>query len=94
MAGYVLIQVLVVSLVACMCNSSPANIVLLLTDDQDLMLGGTAPMTFTKSFLQVSKLQLINRVRYLSIIVAPEQSVSLAKDCGFVTVRKLLVKKR
>jgi len=58
MAGYVVIQVLVVSLVACMCNSSrrPANIVLLLTDDQDLMLGGTAPMTFTKSFLQVSKL--------------------------------------
>jgi len=28
----------------------------------------------------------------LSIIVDPEQSVSLAKVCGFVTVRKLLVK--
>ena len=56
MAAYVLIRVLLVSLAAYVCNSSPANIVLLLTDDQDLMLGGTAPMTFTKSFLQVSKL--------------------------------------
>ena len=54
MAAYVLIRVLLVSLVAYVCNSSPANVVLLLTDDQDLMLGGTTPMTFTKSFLQVN----------------------------------------
>ena len=54
MAAYVLIRVLLVSLAAYVCNSSPANVVLLLTDDQDLMLGGTTPMTFTKSFLQVN----------------------------------------
>ena len=56
MAAYVLIRVLLASLVAYVCNSSPANIVLLLTDDQDLMLGGTTPMTFTKSFLQVKNI--------------------------------------
>jgi len=56
MAAYVLIRVLFVSLVAYVCNSSPANVVLLLTDDQDLMLGGTTPMTFTNSFLQVNNI--------------------------------------
>ena len=54
MAAYVLIRVLLVSLAAYVFNSSPANVVLLLTDDQDLLLGGTTPMTFTKSFLQVN----------------------------------------
>lgn len=43
-----------VSLLVCVYGSSgPANVVLLLNDDQDLLLGGTTPMVFTKTFLQV-----------------------------------------
>ena len=43
-----------VSLLVCVYGSSgPANVVLLLTDDQDLLLGGTTPMDFTKTLLQV-----------------------------------------
>lgn len=44
-----------VSLLVCVYGSSgPANVVLLLNDDQDLLLGGTTPMVFTKTFLQVT----------------------------------------
>ena len=43
------------SLLVCVYGSSgPANVVLLLTDDQDLLLGGTTPMSFTKALLQVT----------------------------------------
>lgn len=49
-----------VSLLVCVYGSSgPANVVLLLTDDQDLLLGGTTPMRFTKSLLQVLTLEHI-----------------------------------
>ena len=48
------------SLLVCVYGSSgPANVVLLLTDDQDLLLGGTTPMRFTKSLLQVLTLEHI-----------------------------------
>lgn len=45
-------------LVSCSCK--PPNIVLLLTDDQDLMLGGNTPMPFTRELLSEGGAQLNN----------------------------------
>ena len=42
------------------CRCSPPNIFLLLTDDQDLMLGGNTPMSFTRTFMSEGGAQLNN----------------------------------
>lgn len=44
----------------CVCVCKQANIVLLLTDDQDLLLGGMTPMAFTHSFMQGGGANLSN----------------------------------
>lgn len=41
-------------------SSQPPNIVFLLTDDQDLLLGGTTPMAYTKSLLETRGAELTN----------------------------------
>ena len=55
-----MLQFLVVSLLVCACSCKPPNIILLLTDDQDLLLGGMSPMTFTHSLLESSGATLAN----------------------------------
>ena len=42
------------------CSGKQPNIVLLLTDDQDLLLGGTSPMTFTRALLHTGGARLTN----------------------------------
>lgn len=45
---------LLLSTVACLCLCKPPNILLLLTDDQDLTLGGMTPLSFTKQLMESS----------------------------------------
>ena len=43
-----------------LCHCKPPNVILLLTDDQDLMLGGNTPMPYTRQFLSSGGAQLNN----------------------------------
>ena len=43
-----------------LCRCKPPNIILLLTDDQDLLLGGNLPMAYTRTFMSEGGVQLDN----------------------------------
>lgn len=51
---------LMLATVATLCYCKQPNIVFLLTDDQDLMLGGTTPMSYTRQFMSTHGAQLNN----------------------------------
>ena len=58
--GYILT---IVQLVLCSCycmEAKPNNVVLLLTDDQDLVLGGMTPLAFTKEFVETRGAEVSN----------------------------------
>ena len=56
----VLVRVLVVAGLLAFCRSKPPNVFLLLTDDQDLMLGGNTPLPYTRAFMSEGGAQLNN----------------------------------
>ena len=57
--GYILT---IVQLVLCSCcwGAKLNNVVLLLTDDQDLVLGGMTPLAFTKEFMETRGAEVSN----------------------------------
>ena len=54
----------IAQLVLCACSccwaAKQSNIILLLTDDQDLVLGGMTPLTFTKDFMETRGAEVSN----------------------------------
>lgn len=51
---------LLVAALLALCRCQPPNVVLLLTDDQDLTLGGNIPMPYTRAFMSEGGAQLNN----------------------------------
>lgn len=60
MASLPLLQFALLAVSASICSSKTPNIVLLLTDDQDLLLGGMTPMPFTRNFMESRGSRLTN----------------------------------
>ena len=58
--GLVDMKLLILVALVALCRCKPPNVILLLTDDQDLMLGGNVPMSYTREFLAKGGAQLNN----------------------------------
>ena len=52
--------ILILAQLLCNCWAKQSNIILLLTDDQDLVLGGMTPLAFTKQFMESGGSTLTN----------------------------------
>ena len=65
--------VLILAQLLCNCWAKQSNIILLLTDDQDLVLGGMTPLAFTKQFMEGGGSTLTNFFGKLSAQLAHGQ---------------------
>ena len=59
-SGNYAIVVYLLCLLAVQCSCKPSNVILLLTDDQDLTLGGMTPLAYTKKFMEMKGATLSN----------------------------------